>query len=74
MNVVQFSNVDMRRILDKANFKLLVLVGDIYQQNQSILAITFLLINLFLNIISFELTNPFRTSNHELLTLWGTGS
>ena len=66
------SNVDMRRILDKANFKLLVLVGDIYQIESIYFGNWFSLANKFISETSrFELTNPFRTSNHELLTLWG---
>lgn len=65
------SNKDMRAILDRANFELLVLVGDTYQ----IEAIEFG--NWFDAVRSFlpggsvcELTKPYRSDSPALLRLW----
>lgn len=66
------SNSDMLQILSKANFKLLLLVGDEYQ----IESITFgnwfrLGRSNISNKSVFELKEPYRTSNESLLNLWG---
>ncbi|MDU7823095.1 MAG: AAA family ATPase [Veillonella sp.] len=65
------SNNDMRRILDKASFRLLVLVGDIYQIESIYFGNWFSIADKLIPETSrFELLNPFRTDNTELLTLW----
>lgn len=65
------SNEDMIKILKKASYKLLVLVGDIYQ----IEAIKFwnwfdIARNFIPKKSIFELTNIYRTENKKLLDLW----
>lgn len=61
------SNDDMRSVLEKANFKLLVLVGDIYQ-------IESIYFDNWFSIVPktsiFELTYPYGTTNNALLTVW----
>lgn len=65
------SNDDMRRVLEKANFKLLVLVGDIYQIESIYFGNWFSIARRFLPETSiFELTHPYRTTNSDLLTVW----
>lgn len=65
------SNDDMRRILEKANFKLLVLVGDIFQIESIYFGNWFSIARGFMPKTSvFELTRPFRTTNSGLLTVW----
>lgn len=65
------SNADMRDILNKAEFKLLVLVGDIYQIESILFGNWFEIATHFIpKTAIFELTKPFRTKNVELLTLW----
>ena len=65
------SNDDMRRVLEKANFKLLVLVGDIYQIESIYFGNWFSIAQKFVPETSiFELTNPYRTTNNNLLTVW----
>lgn len=65
------SNDDMRRILDKISFKLVVLVGDIYQIESIYFGNWFSIADKFIPETSrFELIKPFRTSNEILLTLW----
>lgn len=65
------SNADMRKILKKANFKLLVLVGDEYQIESIYFGNWFSIAKDFIrNEAIFELKNPYRTSNQGLLTLW----
>lgn len=65
------SNDDMRKILEKANFKLLVLVGDIYQIEAISFGNWFTLAKKFVPITSiFELKHPYRTENKELITVW----
>ncbi len=65
------SNSDMLSILKKADFKLLVLVGDIYQIESIIFGNWF---NISKSIIKddakFELTVPWRTENKKLINLW----
>ena len=65
------SNDDMRRVLEKANFKLLVLVGDIYQIESIYFGNWFSIAQKFVPKTSiFELTHPYRTTNNNLLTVW----
>ena len=65
------SNADMQKILKKAKFELLVLVGDIYQIESISFGNWFNIAQKFVPKTSiFELTHPFRTTNNELLTVW----
>ena len=65
------SNNDMRRVLEKINVKLLVLVGDIYQIESIYFGNWFSIAQKFVPKTSiFELTHPYRTTNNELLTVW----
>ena len=65
------SNDDMRHVLEKANFKLLVLVGDIYQIESIYFGNWFSIAQKFVPKTSiFELTHSYRTTNNNLLTVW----
>ena len=65
------SNDDMCHVLEKANFKLLVLVGDIFQIESIYFGNWFSIAQKFVPETSiFELTHPYRTTNSELLTVW----
>ncbi len=65
------SNSDMKKILDKARFKLLVLVGDVYQIESVYFGNWFGIAQKFINKNAvFELTHPFRTEDKTLITLW----
>lgn len=65
------SNSDMRQVLEKANFKLLVLVGDVYQIESIYFGNWFSIARKFVPATSvFELTYPYRTTNQDLLTVW----
>lgn len=65
------SNSDMLNILSKANFKLLVLVGDIYQIESITFGNWFKLAKSNVSRKSvFELTEPYRTTDTRLLSLW----
>ena len=65
------SNNDMRQVLEKANFKLLVLVGDVYQIESICFGNWFSIAQKFVPATSvFELTYPYRTTNQDLLTVW----
>lgn len=65
------SNSDMRQILEKADFKLLVLVGDVYQIESICFGNWFNIARKFVPVTSvFELTHPYRTTNQDLLTVW----
>jgi ATP-dependent exoDNAse (exonuclease V) alpha subunit len=65
------SNSDMLKILSKANFKLLTLVGDIFQIESIRFGNWFGMIRHFLPETSVsELTKPYRTKNAKLLDLW----
>lgn len=65
------SNADMRKVLEKADFKLLVLVGDIYQIESIYFGNWFSIAQKFVPITSiFNLKHPYRTKNKELLTVW----
>lgn len=65
------SNSDMRKVLEKATFKLLVLVGDVYQIESIYFGNWFDIARNFISKDSiFELTHPYRTQNRNLLTVW----
>ena len=65
------SNHNMREILKKANFKLLILVGDSYQIASIQFGNWFGIAQAFLPKTSIvELTTPYRTHNQNLLQLW----
>lgn len=65
------NNRDMRYILTKATYKLLVLVGDSYQIASIRFGNWFSLARAFVPKASvFELTKPYRSNNEGLLTLW----
>ncbi len=65
------SNSDMLRVLKKASFELLVLVGDVFQIESILFGNWFGIAESFLPKTSvFELTIPYRTKNKKLLTLW----
>lgn len=64
-------NADLIRVLEKTSFKLLVLVGDVYQIESIQFGNWFGIIRSFIpNSSVFELTTPFRTKNESLLALW----
>jgi energy-coupling factor transporter ATP-binding protein EcfA2 len=66
------SNSDMIKILKKACFKLLILVGDVFQIESILFGNWFGIAQSFIPKTSiFELTVPFRTKNKKLLELWG---
>lgn len=65
------SNSDMRKVLEKAEYKLLVLVGDTYQIESISFGNWFSLAKYFLPKKTWnELVTPFRAKNNELLVLW----
>ena len=65
------SNSDMRHVLEKAQYKLLILVGDEYQIESILFGNWFSIARRFIPSSSvFELTHPFRTKNKDLLILW----
>lgn len=65
------SNSDMLMILNKAKFRLLILVGDIFQIESILFGNWFSLIKNFIPESSvFELQKPYRSNNEKLLTLW----
>ncbi|MCB1948453.1 ATP-dependent RecD-like DNA helicase [Nitrosomonas sp.] len=65
------SNADLIKVLEKTAFKLLVLVGDIYQIESIQFGNWFGIIRSFIPGTSvFELTTPFRTKNNSLLSFW----
>jgi len=65
------SNKDMRAILGKVTFGLLVLVGDIYQIEAIRFGNWFSAARHFIpNTSAFELTKPYRSNNRDLLLLW----
>ena len=65
------NNRDMRDILTKATYKLLVLVGDSYQIASIRFGNWFSVARAFIPETSvFELTKPYRSKNEGLLTLW----
>jgi len=65
------SNRDMIEVLRKKNFKLLVLVGDVYQIESIQFGNWFNLARYFVPVkAQYELTKPYRTENKYLLELW----
>lgn len=65
------SNSDMLNVLNRAKFKLLVLVGDVYQIESILFGNWFSVARSFLpNSSVFELTKPYRSINNNLLTFW----
>lgn len=65
------SNSDMLNILNKATFKLLVLVGDVFQIESILFGNWFNLSKSFVPVSSvFELIKPYRSNNSNLLNLW----
>ena len=65
------SNRDMIDVLRKKNFKLLVLVGDIYQIESIRFGNWFDMARYFIPVkAQYELTKPYRTENKQLLELW----
>ena len=66
------SNADLLKVLQMTSFKLLVLVGDIYQIESIKFGNWFSIIRSFVPSTSvFELTTPYRTKNASLLSFWG---
>lgn len=65
------SNADFLKVLNKTSFKLLVLVGDVYQIESIQFGNWFSIIRSFIpSTAVFELTTPFRTKNQSLLRFW----
>ncbi|MGQ0776413.1 MAG: ATP-dependent DNA helicase [Pseudonocardiales bacterium] len=65
------SNADLIKVVEKMSFKLLVLVGDVYQIESIQFGNWFGIIRSFIPSTSvFELTTPFRTKNDSLLGFW----
>ena len=68
------SNADLLKVLEKTSFKLLVLVGDVYQIESIQFGNWFGIIRSFIPSTSvFELTTPFRTKNDVPPGLLGQG-
>ncbi len=65
------SNSEFIKVLNKTSFKLIVLVGDIYQIESIQFGNWFGMIRSFIPSSSvFELTTPYRTKNASLLSFW----
>ncbi|HHX4907500.1 TPA: ATP-dependent DNA helicase [Acinetobacter baumannii] len=65
------SNTDILNVLEKTSCKLIVFIGDIYQIKSIQFGNWFNIIKSFIPKKSvFELTNPYRTSNENLLNFW----
>lgn len=65
------SNSDMKQVLDKASFELLVLVGDVYQIESIYFGNWFSIARKFVPQTSvFELEHPYRTRNNDLILIW----
>ena len=65
------SNADLLKVLEKTSFKLIVLVGDVYQIESIQFGNWFSIIRSFIPSTSvFELTTPFRTKSESLLGFW----
>ena len=65
------SNADLINVLEKTSFRLLVLVGDVYQIESIQFGNWFGIVRSFIpNTSVFELTTPFRTKNDSLLDFW----
>jgi hypothetical protein len=66
------SNADLLKVLRKGSFRLLVLVGDVFQIESIQFGNWFSIIRSFLaSSAIFELTTPYRTKNPALLRFWG---
>lgn len=67
------SNEDMRMVLEKSDFKILLLSGDPYQIESITFGNWFDLLRKFIPNKSYvELTIPHRTTNEELIKLWNS--
>jgi hypothetical protein len=67
------SNADMIEVLAKTSFKLLVLVGDVYQIESIQFGNWFEIVRAFIPESSvFELATPFRAKSQSLLGFWNT--
>jgi len=65
------SNDDMLKVLNKASFRLLILVGDVFQIESILFGNWFSLARSFAPSSSvFELLKPYRSDNESLLILW----
>ncbi len=65
------NNADMLKVLNKASFKLLVLVGDVFQIESIRFGNWFSMVRDFVPVTSVsELTKPYRSKNPKLLDLW----
>ena len=65
------SNRDMCKILNTANFKLLVLVGDVFQIESILFGNWFNIARSFIpEKLCTELAKTYRSTNEELLTVW----
>ncbi|NUW06800.1 AAA family ATPase [Streptomyces sp. CAI-21] len=65
------SNASFLKVLENTSFDLLVLVGDVYQIESIEFGNWFSIIRSYIPSESvFELTEPFRTTDQGLLTLW----
>ena len=63
------SNSDMRKVLEKAEFKVLVLVGDVYQIESIYFGNWFEIARNFISSESvFELIHPYRTQNKNKMS------
>jgi hypothetical protein len=65
------SNADLLAILENTNFKLLVLVGDVFQIEAIRFGNWFNVVRSYIPPTSvFELTTPYRTSSEQLVDFW----
>lgn len=65
------SNADLLSVLEKTTFRLLVLVGDIYQIESIQFGNWFSIVRSFVPPTAiFELTTPYRAKSEKLLTFW----
>ena len=65
------SNSDMSEILEKVEYKLLILVGDTYQIESIVFGNWFLMAKYFVPRYTWhELVKPYRTTDQGLLKLW----
>lgn len=65
------SNADLIKVLENTSFKLLVLVGDVFQIESIQFGNWFGIVRPFIPGTSvFELTTPYRTKNENLLGFW----
>lgn len=65
------SNHDMRAILESAEYKLLILVGDVFQIESIMFGNWFSIARFFVpEKATIELTKPYRTTSESLLNVW----